>query len=264
MVPRGDHWREYAIEGGLLGAFLVSAMCFATLLQHPASFVAQLLVTPLQRRIPMAIAMGLTAIALIYSPAGRRSGAHMNPAVTLAFLRLGRVDRRDAVGYIASQFAGAIGGTMLSTWLLRGLPADPAVNYVATVPGICGPWAAFAAETLISFLMMAAVLTISNHRPLARYAGLAAGLLVAIYIVIEAPMSGTSMNPARTLGPALFAGTWGSLWIYFTAPLLGMLGAAEAFTRFAQRPARCARLHHTSVRCIVCSDYGQTSPEAFS
>jgi aquaporin Z len=264
MVPRGDHWREYTIEGVLLGAFLVSAMCCATLLQHPASVVARLLVTPLQRRIPMAIAMGLTAIGLIYSPAGRRSGAHMNPAVTLAFLRLGKVDRRDAVGYISGQFAGAILGTMLSSWLLRGLAADPAVNYVATVPGIGGPWAAFAAETLISFLLMATVLAFANHRELMRYAGLAAGFLVAIYIVVEAPLSGTSMNPARTLGPALLAGTWGSLWIYFAAPLLGMVGAAEAFTRVARRPARCAKLHHTDVRCIFRCGYAHTSPETLS
>jgi aquaporin Z len=188
----------------------------------------------------------------------------MNPAVTLAFLRLGKLDGQDAVGYIAGQFAGAIGGTMLSTWFLRGLPADPAVNYVATVPGAGGAWAAFAAEALISFLMMAAVLTLSNHRSLARYAGLAAGLLVAIYIVVEAPLSGTSMNPARTLGPALLAGTWGSLWIYFAAPLLGMVGAAEAFSRFARRPARCAKLHHTDVRCIFRCDYAQTTPETVS
>jgi aquaporin Z len=264
MIPRGSHWREYAIEGLLLGAFLVSAMCFATLLQHPASVVARLLVTPLHRRVPMAIAMGLTAIGLIYSPAGRRSGAHMNPAVTLAFLRLGKVDGRDAVGYIGSQFAGAIGGTMLSTWFLRGLPAHPAVNYVATVPGIGGPWAAFVAETLISFLMMATVLATANNRVLARYAGIAAGLLVAIYIVVEAPLSGTSMNPARTLGPALLAGTWDSLWIYFAAPVLGMVGAAEAFTRIARRPARCAKLHHTDVRCIFNCDYTQTTPETLS
>jgi aquaporin Z len=264
MVPRGNHWREYATEGVLLGAFLVSAMCFATLLQHPASVVARLLVTPLQRRIPMAIAMGLTAIGLIYSPAGRRSGAHMNPAVTLAFLHLGKVDGRDAAGYVTGQFAGAIGGTMLSAWFLRGLPADPAVNYVATVPGIGGPWAAFAAETLISFLMMATVLAFANHRALMRYAGLAAGLLVALYIVVEAPLSGTSMNPARTLGPALLAGTWDSLWIYFAAPLLGMVGAAEAFTRVARRPPRCAKLYHTDARCIFRCGWQDTTPETLS
>jgi aquaporin Z len=264
MLPRADHWREYAIEALLLGVFLVSAMCFATLLQHPESPLASLLMTPLQRRIPMAIAMGLTAIVLIYSRPGRQSGAHMNPAVTLAFLRLGKVDRCDAVGYIAGQFGGAIGGTLLSTWLLRGLPADPSVNYVATVPGVAGPVAAFVAETLISFVMMATVLTLSSHRSLARYAGLAAGMLVATYIIVEAPLSGTSMNPARTFGPALLAGTWSSLWIYVVAPLLGMISAAEAFARIARRPARCAKLHHTDVPCIFRCGYTRPFPETVS
>ncbi len=262
MLPRPEHWREYAIEALLLGAFLVSATCVATLLQHPGSPVSGLLVTPLQRRLPMALAMGLTAAGLIYSGPGRRSGAHMNPAVTLAFARLGRVDPRDAVGYLAGQFAGAITGTLLTAALLRGLPADPAVNYVATVPGPVGPWAAFAAEACISFVMMATVLALASRPSVARYTGLAAAALVAVYIVVEAPLSGMSMNPARSFGPTVLAGTWGSLWIYFTAPVLGMAGAAEAFTRLGARAMRCAKLHHTGVPCPFRCGYQHLPPEA--
>jgi aquaporin Z len=249
------HWPEYLIEAACLGLFMLSAACFATLLRHPASPLAPALASvmwPLVQRLPMGIAMGLTAAAIIYSPLGRRSGAHMNPAVTLTFLRLGKMAARDAAAYVAAQFAGGAAGIAAATWLLRGLPSHPAINYVATVPGAAGQLAAFAAEVAISFGMMLLVLGTSNIRRLARFTGAFAGLLIAAYITVEDPLSGMSMNPARTLGPALLAHTGGSLWIYFIAPPLGMLLAAELFVRVAgAQRVRCAKLHHPSgVRCI--------------
>jgi len=101
----------------------------------------------------------------------------------------------------------------------------------------------------------------ANHPSSARYAGIGAGALVALYIVVEAPVSGTSMNPARTFGPTLLAGTWHSLWVYCTAPVLGMVGAADAFTRLAHSPADCAKLRHTNVGCIFRCGYAQSSQE---
>ncbi|MGH9313675.1 MAG: aquaporin, partial [Vicinamibacterales bacterium] len=102
-----SHWPEYLIEAFALGAFLVSAAVFTVIIEHPASPVREGLGNPVFRRAVMGGAMGLTAAALIYSPWGRRSGAHMNPAVTLAFLRLGRVAPADAAAYVGAQFAGA-------------------------------------------------------------------------------------------------------------------------------------------------------------
>ena len=138
------HWLEYAIEALCLGLFMLSAAAFASLLRHPLSPLAQavesiavLLPAPAQR-VPMGIAMGLTAAAIIYSPLGRRSGAHMNPAVTLTFLRLGKIHAHDAVAYVAAQFLGGSIGILAATRLLRGLPSHPAINYVATVPGASG------------------------------------------------------------------------------------------------------------------------------
>jgi aquaporin Z len=251
------HWREYAIEALLLGLFMLSAAGFATLLQHPLSPLAQWDARPLVRRIPMGLAMGLTAIALIYSPLGARSGGHMNPAVTLTFLRLGKLARADAAWYIGAQFAGGTAGILAAIWLLRGLPGDPSVNYVATAPGTAGSLAAFAAEAAISFLMMSTILGVSNTPGLARYTGLAAGALVAIYIVFEAPFSGMSMNPARTVGPNVLAQAAGTLWIYFTAPPLGMLAAAEWYARrHGRSKVRCAKLHHPlHVPCIFRCGY---------
>ena len=221
---------------------MVSAVTFAVLFQHPGSPLAipSVAATPagglidVWRRVPMGLAMGLTAAAIIYSPFGRRSGAHMNPAVTLAFLRLGRITTVDAFGYVTAQFAGGVGGVALAAALLRTLPAHPSVNYVATLPGAAGSGAAFLAEAAISALMMLVVLAMSSSPLTARWTGAAAAVLVAAFIVIEAPVSGMSMNPARTLGSAAFAGT-GHLWIYFTAPTLGMLASAECFARLTDK-----------------------------
>jgi len=248
------HWREYAIEAALLGTFMISAAAFATLLQYPGSplFVGPG-AAPIER-IPMGVAMGLTAIALIYSPWGVRSGAHMNPAVTLTFWRLNKIAGRDACLYVVAQLMGGLAGIALATLILAQLPADPTIHYVATVPGPAGPGAALAAEFLISCGLMLLVLVLSNDDLLAPYTGLAAGALVAVYIVIEAPLSGMSMNPARSLGPALLAGTLDTMWIYTLGPLAGMLSGAEMYRRIrTSAVVRCAKLHHPShVPCIHC------------
>jgi aquaporin Z len=234
---------------------MVSAAGFATLLQHPASPVAAALAaaapSPTVQRVPMGIAMGLTAIGIVYSPFGARSGAHLNPAVTLTFFRLGKISGPDAVGYVAAQFIGGSVGVWSAVLLFGGLPAHPSVNYVATMPGSTGAAAAFLAEFVISFCLMSVVLRVSNTPRIARLTGVCAGVLVAAYIVMEAPLSGMSMNPARTLGANLLAHSLRALWIYFAAPPLGMLLAAETYVRITNRPVRCAKLNHpTSGPCI--------------
>jgi aquaporin Z len=245
------HWREYLIEVTALGMFMVSAATMTVVIEHPTSPIRALLPDATMRRMLMGTAMGLTAAAIIYSPWGRRSGAHMNPAVTLTFLRLGKIRRPDAAAYMAAQFAGGVLGIALAALALGPWIASPAVNYVATAPGSSGAGAAFAAEALISFVMMTAVLSTSNLRRLAPFTGAVVAVLVATFITIEAPLSGMSMNPARTLGPDVVGGLWRGLWIYFVAPPLGMLAAAELFVRIRGRLAvRCAKLHHDAGPCI--------------
>jgi len=263
MRSMADHWPEYLSEALCLGIFMMSAAAWATLLQHPSSPLARWQPSPLVRRIPMGLAMGATAMALIYSPPGRLSGAHMNPAVTLTFFRLGKVRAVDAAGYVAAQLAGGAAGIGAAAWTLRGLPAHPSVHYVATVPGAAGSAVAFLAEALISFGMMSMVLRVSNSARAAHLTGLCAGALVALYIVVEAPFSGMSMNPARSFGPALLAHTVRSLWIYVTAPLAGMLAAAELFLRTRGRAhVRCAKLDHPlHVRCIFRCGYAAAQEE---
>src|SRR5574342_342866 len=95
----GRHWPEYLMEAGGLGVFMLSACAFTVLLFHPESAMRQVVESPLVRRMLMGLAMGLTAVALVYSPWGRRSGAHLNPVVTFTFWRLGKIAGRDAVFY---------------------------------------------------------------------------------------------------------------------------------------------------------------------
>jgi aquaporin Z len=115
--------------------------------------------------------------------------------------------------------------------VLRGAPANDAVRYAVTVPGIYGNAGAFAGEVSISFILMIAILFASNREALARYTPYLVGALYATFITFETPLSGMSMNPARTFGSAFCAGYWQALWIYFIAPTLGMLAGAETFLR---------------------------------
>jgi aquaporin Z len=251
---RKPPWGEYLIEAFGLASFMISACSFGVLLFHPASTVVMAVPDLLPRRFLMGCAMGATAVALIYSPWGRRSGAHFNPAVTLGFFRLGRVAPRDLLAYAAAQFIGGILGVFVATLVLGPLLSDPSVHYVVTRPGRWGASAAFFAELLITFVLFSVVLRLANHPRWTRFTGWAAGLLVAAYITIEEPVSGMSMNPARSLGSAVSAMDWNALWVYFSAPPAGILLAAEVFLRRrgSDDPFCAKMVHDTSYRCIFC------------
>ncbi|MEZ5583458.1 MAG: aquaporin [Candidatus Competibacteraceae bacterium] len=251
------HWPEYLMEAAGLGLFMISACVFAALLEHPDSPVRQALADPLLRRALMGSAMGLTAILIIYSPWGQQSGAHINPSVTMSFWYLGKIEPWDAFFYVLAQFVGATAGVALTAAVLGAALAEPHVNFVVTRPGMGGTALAFAVETAISCGLFTVVLLASNHLKLARYTGLFAGLLVALYITFTAPFSGMSMNPARSFGSAVIAGQLHFLWLYFTAPPLGMLLAAELFHRLRGRDAvGCCKLHHENdKRCIFRCNY---------
>ena len=246
-----EHWPEYLFEAAGLGAFMVSASVFAVVLFHPSAALGAVPLPALARRALMGLAMGLTAIALIYSRLGQRSGAHLNPAVTLTFWRLGKVHGWDAAFYVVAQCLGGAAGVLLAAAILPRHIADPSVNYVVTVPGDFGVVAAWLGELAISAVLMTVVLVMSSRPRLASWTGVLAGALVALYITVEAPISGMSMNPARTLASAVPAATWTAFWIYVTAPPLGMLLAAEAHRRLTATAVPCAKLQHDRRgRCI--------------
>jgi aquaporin Z len=247
------------MEAAGLGTFMISACLFGVLLEHLSSPVRQAVADPLTRRALGGLAMGLTLIGIVFSPIGKRSGAHMNPAFTLTFLWLEKIRGWDAVFYVAAQFAGGALGVVAAFLVLGSSLGDSHVNYVATTPGSAGASVAFIAETSISFLMMLVVLYISNTKRLNRFTGIFAGTLVATYITLEAPLSGMSMNPARTFGSAIAADFWPAVWVYFSAPLLGMFLAALAYRRLRGAHAvYCAKFHHENHhRCIFRCRYAE-------
>jgi aquaporin Z len=248
------HWPEYLMEAAGLGIFMVSAVVFTAILEHPSSPVRQAIADPFLRRMLIGMAMGFTAICIIYSPWGKQSGAHINPSVTLTFFRLGKVKPWDAFFYIIAQFIGGLAGVLLVAAVIKGIITHPSVNYIATIPGMSGIFIAFISEFIISFILMSVILIVSNTMSIARFTGLFAGVMVATYITLEAPFSGMSMNPARTFGSALPANVWTALWVYFTAPPLGMLLASEVYVRVkGAKSVLCAKLHHQNdKRCIHC------------
>jgi len=259
------HWPDYAIEAAGLAIFMVVACALGTLLGHPASPVLRILPDAFMRRIVMGVAMGLTAVVLIYSPWGRRSGAHFNPATTLTFWRLGKIETRDAVAYAIAHVSGGLLGVLAVSAVLGAALAHPEVRYVATVPGGAGPAVAFAAEIAIAFVLMTVVLHLSNDAAVARFTGLAAGALVALYITVEAPLSGMSLNPARSLASAVPANVWDAFWIYLVAPPLGMAAAAELYVRrYGARAVYCAKLQHDDGPCPFRCRWGELRSTAAS
>ena len=249
-----EHWPEYLMEAWALGTFMVAAGVAATVLGSPMWPVRKTIPDEALRNVLAGISMGLTAVGIIHSPWGKQSGAHMNPAVTVTFLRLGKTHAWDALFYIVAQTLGGTLGVFLVAALLGAAFTHPPVTYAATLPGPAGPAPAFIAEFVISGALMFVLLTFAASARLAGFTGIAAGCLVALYISVESPLSGMSMNPARSFASAAPAGLWRHFWIYLSAPTLGMLIGAQLFLalRGARRLACAKWLHPADTRCIHC------------
>ena len=238
------NWHLYVFEGAELALFMLSACAFTVFLFDPSCPALQLFPSAVVRRIFMGIAMGITAILIIHSPMGKRSGAHFNPAITLTFLRLRKIAAWDAVFYVAFQFIGGVCGVAVAVIFFGSSLAKPAVDYAVTVPGQYGTAAAFFAEFFMAALLMGVVLWTSNRPSLAACTSYFVGVLIAMYILFLAPVSGFSINPARTTGSAFFADNWTAAWLYFIAPMLGMFGSAEVYLRiYGADRILCAKLH---------------------
>src|SRR5262245_28900817 len=264
-----EHWPEYLIEAWGLGTFMVSASIFGTLLFAPASPVPGVLSSDFARLALMGIAMGLTALGIVVSPWGRRSGAHINPAFTVTYWRLGKVAHWDAVFYVAAQFVGGLAGVLLMIPLLGRPFTQAPVHYVVTVPGRWGVEAALIGELGIALITMTVVLNLASRPQLAPFTPYAVAVLVATWVTFESPYSGFGMNPARTVASALPADDWTAVWLYIVSPIAGMLIAAELFRAVGRAPgagrALCAKHYHDArffcahvrsspPRCIFCRD----------
>jgi aquaporin Z len=181
--------------------------------------------------VGVALAFGFVLLALVYA-IGPVSGSHVNPAVTVGLLVAGRIGVRDAVGYVIAQLLGGIAGAALLKLLVETGDATDQTgalgsNGYGTAVNATG---AFLAEVLLTFLLVFVVLAVVQHAP-GNAGGAAIGLTLGAIHLVGIPLTGTSVNPARSLGPALFAGgdALSQLWVFLVAPLVG--GALAALVR---------------------------------
>jgi aquaporin Z len=180
----------------------------------------------------IALAFAFVVLAMIYT-LGHISGAHINPAVTIAFWSVGRFPARDVLPYVLAQSVGAVAASLVLRWIL-----GPVGQLGATVPAI-PTGAAFVVEWLLSFVLMLVIMAVATDARVAEgFAGIAVGLTVGFDAMMGGPLTGASMNPARSLGPAVAGGIWAAHWIYWVAPITAMLVAARIydFLRPAEAP----------------------------
>jgi aquaporin Z len=204
-------------------ALLVGVGCSLVILDFGASSpVVALLPGAAIRRAVTGFLFGSVGALISVSHVGKVSGAHLNPVVTLAFWLEGRMKGGVATGYVLAQvIGGALGALPLRLWGDMGA----SVAYGATVPGLAGPWGATLGETAATFCLVAGLLLFLGHARLRGYTPLLFPPLYAVLVWVEAPLSGTSTNPARSLGPGLVNGSLVGWWAYLAGPLAGTLAA---------------------------------------
>lgn len=174
--------------------------------------------------VGIALVFGLIIMVMVYAT-GHLSGGHINPAVTVAFTATRHFPARDALAYVAAQLAGAVAGALL---LLAAWPDQPA-ELGATVPSVSGGSAFVYELVMTAFLMFVIMAVATDTRAVGAAAAIAIGGTVGLDALFGGAVTGASMNPARSLGPALVAGSWTDLWIYVAAPLSGAVLGALAY-----------------------------------
>jgi len=239
------HWPEYAIEGGFLFVFVVAAGLVSAWLQAAGAG------TPVVHRVLAGLVTGGLLVALIYSPWGRRSGAHMNPAITLAYLRLGKVGRWDGLSYLLAQAAGGFAAVQLLRSGALLPPATPPASLAATI-GPANVWVALATQFVLATVAMLLILFTSNHASFFRWTGVVVGLLVMLVVACVSPLAGFGINAARLLAVDVTSDLGPLRWLNLLPPLLGMQLAIEVYRLFTGRSqVLCAKLaHNTHGRCI--------------
>jgi aquaporin Z len=236
------NWKHYLQEAMGLAIFMISACFFGALLEGKDAPLHLAIQNNVFRAVIMGVMMGATALLIFYSPWTSPSGSHINPAVTLSFLRLGKMCHWDAAFFIIFQFIGGTIAVYIMQWLMGPILTNPPVNSVATVPGTAGVWPAIAMEFIIAFITMSMVLFTSVNNILKKYTRIIAACLVCAYVIIAGPVSGFGMNPARSFASALPAHIWTACWIYLIVPVVGMLSAAEFYT-MVSKTKNSAPLH---------------------
>jgi aquaporin Z len=223
------NWIHYCREALGLAIFMVSACFFSALFWGNEYSFHYALRNDELRNIVNGILMGSTALCIFYSPLTAPSGPHINPAVTITFLRLNKMCRYDAIFYIIFQFIGGTLSVYLMALLLGTSLTAPPANYAVTIPGKFGALAAAITEYAIALITMTMVLITSNDNNLKKYTRIFSACLVCSWVIFAGPISGFGMNPARSFSSAFPAHIYTAFWIYLFVPFAGMLSAAEIF-----------------------------------
>jgi aquaporin Z len=228
-------------------ALLISVGLSVVILNFGArSPVVSLLPNPGIRRVITGFLFGAIGGIIALSPIGKVSGAHINPVVSLAFWFVGKLRARHAVGYVVAQLCGAgFGGLPLLAWGRMGA----SVAFGATVPGTdYSAVAATLGELATTSALIVGLFLFLGHRRLRVFTPCLFPFLYAVMVYLEAPISGTSTNPARSLGPALISGKWRDWWVYWVGPVLGSLVGLSLYrlTRLGLKgvEVEVAKLYH--------------------
>jgi aquaporin Z len=231
----GWHWAEWGSEFAGTGILLLGGLSGLFLDFAPGSPVAAALPSESVRLLITGLILGATGLLVTVSPLGRRSGAHLNPSVSLAFWRRGHMHPNDLIGYVTAQTGGAIAGTLAARycWGARASALDLGV----TRPGHgISTLAAAAIEAILTFVLIFGILLAVSSSRSARWTPLVAWGLVALLVWQGGDLTGASLNPARSLAPAL--------WAYIVGPLAGSLAAVAAYGLLSRLETRTAKLLH--------------------
>jgi aquaporin Z len=247
MPVNGWHWREWAAEAAGTGLLMFAVVSAKDLIVRAGGPVSEIWI----RVALVGVVAGLVVIAVAYSPLGRRSGAHLNPAVTLGLAAQGSVGAADAICYPLAQAAGGIAGVVAAR-VCGPTVVGPAVRWAVIAPaGWLGQPAGAAIEAVATGIQLAVVfgcLTSARWRSLAPAA---AAILLAGAIAVLAPVSGAGFNPVRGLAPDVPADTYPALWIYFAGPLAGALAVGMAIRVRGRWPKTGKLVHNPAIACYM-------------
>ena len=245
------HWKFYLMEAAGLAGFVILAGAIFTYFENPHLPVMNswMRFHPFLRKLPLAFILGIYVwIATLLM--GKQSGAHMNPAVTWTFYRTKNINLTDAVFYTIAQFAGAVAGAWLLTFLLGGYFSQPLIDYGVTKPKPqYGAEIAFIAEFIISFILMGFILYFNSYKSLEKFSAMVTGILLTLFLIFEIQYSGMSLNPARSFAGSFAANEWKVLWVYFVAPPLAMLAAVEIFRFCLKQNIFKKNEHYQDIPC---------------